>query len=169
MVKKVLYEDFFEALEKNKVKYLAVGGIAVLIYGVIRVTVDLDLVIDLEEENIKKFTKVIKKFKYKWKIPVSLKDLMNPENIKKWIREKNLKAINFYKEDDPLDSVDLIVDLPFSFKEIYKRKKVVRIREDLSIKVISLKDLKRMKRKASRPKDLADVDALERMEKIEKD
>ena len=41
----------FSALEQARVRYLVVGGVAVVLHGHLRVTADLDLVVDLELTN----------------------------------------------------------------------------------------------------------------------
>ena len=45
-------EAIVKALNGAKVKYLIVGGVAVVAHGYERLTKDLDLVIGLERENI---------------------------------------------------------------------------------------------------------------------
>ena len=46
-------ETIVKALNDAKVKYLIVGGLAVNAHGYERLTVDVDLVIGLQPENIK--------------------------------------------------------------------------------------------------------------------
>lgn len=36
------YEDVFRGFQKHKVKYVVVGGVAVVLHGVVRLTADLD-------------------------------------------------------------------------------------------------------------------------------
>ncbi len=48
------FREFIEALNKNKVEYLLIGGYAVGAYGHIRGTGDLDIFIDATEENATK-------------------------------------------------------------------------------------------------------------------
>ena len=50
----MFYEEVFRALNKNKVRYLVVGGGAVVLHGVVRMTADLDLFVDLKENNLLK-------------------------------------------------------------------------------------------------------------------
>jgi hypothetical protein len=39
-----------ESLERNKINYAVVGGYAVALHGVVRGTVDLDLIINLKKK-----------------------------------------------------------------------------------------------------------------------
>ena len=54
------FERLFSVLNRNKIRYLVVGGIAVNLYGIERATADIDLVVDLEDRNLKRFVSVIK-------------------------------------------------------------------------------------------------------------
>jgi hypothetical protein len=49
------YLAIFKRLNEKKIKYIVVGGIAVNLYGIPRMTYDLDLLLDLEDENLRRF------------------------------------------------------------------------------------------------------------------
>lgn len=44
-------QDVFASLEKHQVKYLVIGGIAAVLYGVPRATFDLDIIIEATPDN----------------------------------------------------------------------------------------------------------------------
>ena len=44
----MFYLNLFKALEKHKVQYLLVGGLAMNLHGVPRTTMDVDLVLALD-------------------------------------------------------------------------------------------------------------------------
>ncbi len=50
------YFEILEGLYKSKVRYLVVGGLSVNLYGVPRVTQDIDIVIAMDRENVLKIT-----------------------------------------------------------------------------------------------------------------
>lgn len=50
--------DFLELLNKHKVRFLLVGGYAVILHGYVRSTGDLDLWIDKTPDNYNKLKKV---------------------------------------------------------------------------------------------------------------
>jgi hypothetical protein len=56
------YELLFEALWKGKIRSLVCGGLAVNIYGVPRMTADIDLLLDFEPENLSRFEQILKEF-----------------------------------------------------------------------------------------------------------
>jgi hypothetical protein len=44
----------FRALAEARVRYLVVGGLAVVAHGYVRFTADVDLVLDLESGNVER-------------------------------------------------------------------------------------------------------------------
>ena len=51
----IFYEDVLGALDAVSTRFVIVGAVAVILHGVPRSTADLDLVIDLEEGNVRRF------------------------------------------------------------------------------------------------------------------
>lgn len=48
------YLDVFKSFEKNKVRYIIIGGISAILHGVPRTTFDLDILIQSTPQNAKK-------------------------------------------------------------------------------------------------------------------
>lgn len=44
-------KDVFESFQKHNVKYIVIGGIAAVLYGIPRATFDLDILIEATQEN----------------------------------------------------------------------------------------------------------------------
>ena len=49
----IFYEEIFWAFQKQKVKYVLVGGIAVNLLGSMRSTADLDILVEMSDDNLK--------------------------------------------------------------------------------------------------------------------
>ncbi len=64
----------FEKLYKNNIRYLITDGLAVNLYGVNRMTADIDLILDLTQDNIRQFHSTVKELDF---IPL----LLLPLNI----------------------------------------------------------------------------------------
>lgn len=47
-------------LERAEVRYLVVGGVAVVLHGYLRTTLDLDLVVQLERGNVERALSAIR-------------------------------------------------------------------------------------------------------------
>jgi len=56
----MFYLELFRALDREKVRYLVVGGVAVNLHGIGRLTVDVDVMLALDSENLGRFVAVIR-------------------------------------------------------------------------------------------------------------
>ena len=68
------YLGIFKELNKKKIRYIVVGGMAVNFHGIPRMTYDIDLLLDLEDSNLKKFIHLMKKWEFKPKVQVDIMD-----------------------------------------------------------------------------------------------
>ena len=51
----MFYLDLFAGLDRRRVDYLLVGGLAMNLHGVPRLTMDVDIVLALDEQNLARF------------------------------------------------------------------------------------------------------------------
>ena len=163
----MIYEEVFKELNKRKVKYVVVGGIALVLYGILRFTADLDLVIHLEEKNIDRFFKAIKNLGFKPKIPVTQQEFKDKKKREEWAKKKNMIVFSFYHPKDSLKIIDVFIKEPIKFESLYKEAKKIKVKK-ITIPLASLKHLKQLKKRAKREKDLIDLIKLKDFEKIEK-
>ncbi len=154
-------EDILKALEQEKVEYAVIGGLAVVLYGYVRFTKDIDLVIDFSKGNVKRFMKAMTLLKFKPGPPIEPMHLANEHKRKEWIQEKNAKVITFYNPEQQLLQIDVLLTT-----ELAQIKTVKKKIDDLEISVIEYEDLIKMKRQAGRPFDLMDIEKLEELKKI---
>ena len=155
------YKEVFEALNKAKVNYVVCGGSAVVMLGFARLTVDLDLIVSLERENLSKLYDVLMRLGYKTRVSVKKDEFIQKEILIKLAKEKNMKVVSFYDPKDAFKTVDIGVDLPNS-SQILKRKEVIKA-GNLNIPAILIDDLIKMKRELARPKDMIDVENLKKI------
>jgi len=151
------------ALEESEVRYLVVGGVAVVLHGHLRTTLDLDLVIQLEQENLKKALRALAGLGFHPRAPVPLQAFADRNAREAWIREKNMVVFSLWHPEDSSFVIDIFVEEPFDFNATYSRALVVSLPESQAT-VIAIEDLIRMKRDTGRPKDLEDVQALLRLQ-----
>ncbi len=159
-----LYEEIFCEFKKQKVKYLIVGGMAVNLLGSLRSTADLDILVEMTDQNLAKIVKILKKKKYNVKIPIDPIEFVKAKTRKDLVKNKHLKALNFYKHDE-LKEVDIIIDSPISYEAAMEHCVYVKI-GNLAVPVISIDDLIKIKRKTGRSVDKFDVEELKRVKKL---
>ena len=155
----MFYQEEISALNEKKVRYLVVGGIALVLHGVVRLTADLDLMLDLDNDNLSKFLEVMKSLDYKPKLPIQPRALLDPEKRKEWARKKNMIAFAFAHQKHDYKEIDVFIDEPIPFAEAFKRKKTLTA-EDVKINVISFDDLVTLKEKSGREQDIMDIKML---------
>ena len=160
----ILYEEIFKAFQKKKVKYVVVGGIAFNLLGGERTTLDMDILVEMTDENLRKIVSVLKKAGYHVKQPVDPMKIAEKETREDWVKNKHMKAFNFYKSEKSYEEVDILIDSPVSFGEVYKNAIDV-CHGGLKFKVVSARDFVKMKKRAGRDKDLKDIQNLKRARK----
>ena len=162
----ILYEEIFKAFQKNRVEYVLVGGMAFNLLGGNRSTFDMDILVELSDENLKKVVSILKRKGYKVKQPVNPMDMAVKRIRTDWIHNKNMKAFNFYKEKE-MKEVDIIVSSPVKFAQA--RKDYVRVKSgELTLPVISIKKLIKMKNRTGRSIDNFDIEELKKIQKLKR-
>ncbi len=153
------YQDLLKALEEARIRYLVVGGVAVVLHGFVRSTVDLDLLIGLDPKNVDTFLDLMKKRGYKSKVPVPMDDFKEPDNRRKWKTEKGMIVFSFFHPQRNQELVDIFIEEPIPFEEAYQRRVMVSL-GTTQISVVCPEDLITLKQKAGRPQDMQDIQAL---------
>ncbi len=133
-----------------------------VLYGIPRTTVDIDLMLDLSEENLKRFLQCMAGLGLKFKQPVRVEDVLNPRWRERISREKGALVLTLHNPDNPLEEVDFFIKNPIEFEEAYRRRRVME-GEDLRVSVIHPEDLIRMKEMAGREGDTMDVELIRRL------
>jgi hypothetical protein len=160
-----IFEKVFKEFNKAGIKYLVVGGVAVNLHGYVRFTGDLDLLLLLDKKNLEKVDKVMHKLGYSERLPVSVMSLNDESQVKKWLKDKNMKAFSFVPpKDNPLQ-IDIVIEESLKFDKFFKDKINKRI-ENVTIPVASIDHLIKMKRKADRKQDMIDLEALIKLKKL---
>jgi uncharacterized protein (DUF1330 family) len=159
-------EEILEALNRAGVRYLVVGGVAVVLHGHLRTTADLDLVIQLQRENVLRAMRALGELEYRPRAPVPAEAFADSELRQQWIREKGLAVFSLWSPAHPTLEIDLFVAEPFDFDAVYSRALRVPL-EKAEVTVVSLDDLIALKRRVGRPRDLEDVTALESLREVE--
>ena len=155
-----LFLPVIDAFNREKVAYVIVGGLAVVLHGHARLTADVDLVIGLDEANASKAVEIVSRLGYRPRAPVDPKGFADSKTRTSWIKDKGLIVFSFHKNDYPMIGIDFFVNYPMEFKGLLACS-VIKDLGKIPVRICSIEELIEMKRKAGRPKDLEDVRILE--------
>jgi hypothetical protein len=142
------FEDFIGCLNANGVRYLVVGGMAVIYHGYPRYTGDIDFWIEKSPDNAGKIMKAIQDFGM-GSLNLGIDDFLKKDNIIQLGFEPN--------------RIDILTDLHTGeFERCYAQKKEEKIK-NLVVPFIDISDLIASKLVANRPQDIADVYKLQKV------
>lgn len=156
------YLGIFREFNEKKIGYLVVGGTAVNLHGIPRMTYDIDLILDMDNENIRKFLEIVKGWGFYPKVPVDIMDFAERKKREEWIKNKNMKAFNLTNPEWAISEIDIIIDSPVDYQEALNRAKYITI-EKVNVPVIGMSDLIKMKKDTGRLQDKADIENLKRI------
>jgi len=159
-------EAVVRALNEAGVRYLIVGGVAVNVHGYVRLTMDLDLVIQLRPENIVTAWEAMEKIGYRARIPVSAKEFADEKKRELWRREKGMLVLQFWSDEHRRTQVDVFVREPFDFDREHATAPHHEMTPGVVARVVGWDTLIQMKKEAGRLKDLADLEMLEKIGKL---
>ncbi len=154
------FEAIVRALNEAGVPFIVVGGIAVVHHGFGRVTQDVDLVVQLEKDVIRRTFAALHAAGYRPATPVTAEQFADPTMREIWQREKGMKVLRFWSDVHRETPLDVFINEPFDFPTEYARADVLQSSPGLEVRIVSLDSLLAMKRAAGRPLDLADIDEL---------
>jgi len=154
-----LFEPIFQALEDAGVRYVAVGGVAVVLQGHARLTTNLDLTVDLAPEPAARAIETFIGIGFEPRLPVDPSGFADAATRQAWINDKGMTVFSLWDRADPTRSVDLFVAEPIPFEELWARSEVVAL-EGTQAQIASISDLIAMKKLSNRPLDLDDIEAL---------
>ncbi len=148
------------ALEDAGVRYLIAGGLAVNAHGYQRLTVDVDLVILLERENVLRAFRALDSIGYIPLVPVTAEDFADAATRQDWIENKHMKVLNFYSDEHRETPLDVFVRYDFDFEAEYRNALQGEILSGINGRFVSITTLIEMKKRAGRNKDLDDIQHL---------
>ena len=146
------FRELLKLFEKHKIRYLVVGGYAVMKYSEPRFTNDLDLFIATDQDNANSVFVALKEF------GAPLENLTPDDFAHKGY---------FYQMGRPPLRVDIMMSIPgIEFDEAWEKRETVEL-GDLKILFISRSDLIRVKEASGRPQDRIDIEKLNEAEQLD--
>ena len=151
----------FEALNHAGVRYVIVGGLAVVLHGYVRLTADVDLMIDLAEAPARKAIAALVGIGLRPSLPVDPTGFADATVRRQW-KERSMVVFNLI-DPDAGRAVDLFVEPPIDFEEVWARSEASHY-HGVPVRIASTADLIDMKRRSGRPEDLLDIAHLSAIE-----
>lgn len=146
------FRDFLKALNDQEVKYILVGGLAVVLHGHARVTGDMDIWVECTEANYKKLVKAFHQFH----MPVF--DM----TLEKFLNTTDNDVFSFGRNPVGIDVMTSVKGIEFD--KSYELS-IVFDDDGLLIRVVHINQLIEAKRNSGRLKDLDDIQQLQRKKK----
>lgn len=139
------FKEFLSLFRAHGVRYLLVGGFAVMYYGYSRTTVDLDIWVAVEPENADRIVAALREFGFD--TPGLNAGLFLQD-------QKIIRMGNIPMRIEVMTSISGV-----SFDECYAQR-VETIIDGVEVSLINLHHLKQNKRASGRYKDLMDLEHL---------
>ncbi|MDT7879797.1 MAG: DUF6036 family nucleotidyltransferase [Candidatus Hydrothermia bacterium] len=151
-----------------KIKYILVGGLAINLYGIPRTTIDVDIMIELNNDNILNLINCFKANGFRFRQPIDEKKLTDKEYRKQLKEEKNVIVLTLENPNNPIEVLDLFIDNPIDFNKAYSRKKILKV-DDFEIYIASIEDIIEIKKISNRPIDISDIENLKLLKEHEEE
>ncbi len=153
------FREILDSLFEHRVECIIIGGVALLLHGSTRVTLDIDILYERSCENIRRLVDALKPFKPKLRLagdqppvdfPFDEHTIWNGANFTLWTA------------DFDIDLLASTLDLP-NYEAVLPESDVITTNRDRTFRILSLDALLRIKRRLNRLKDqlaLPEIEAL---------
>ncbi len=155
------YKEILCALADAHVDFIVGGGVACVLHGVERVTMDVDLAVQMVPANLDRFLNVMSALALRPRVPVPPQVLKDPDAVQMMIEEKHALVFTFLDPDRPIRQVDMFLRSNHAFEILDTDADTVDI-DGRKIRVVGKRRLLDIKRAIQPPrtKDQIDIDVL---------
>lgn len=158
----MFYRDLLQRLAEKKIAYCVVGGVAVNLHGVPRMTYDVDLAVELSPQNLEAVEQALTELGLSCRQPISLKNLADAEFRGEMRDKQNMTAVTFTDPENPIREVDLLISTAIPFSQMIERAVGLDL-DGVPVWVVSLEDLIASKNASERAQDQDDVKLLKQI------
>lgn len=159
----MFYLDLFNALDRHHVDYLLIGGMAASLHGVERATLDADITVAANPENLAHLIEAAEELRLSPVLPVPLEAFCNLQLLRQWHTELNLGTFALRTSDLADARVDVLMFPPVEFSGMSQRATLFDV-AGTTIRVASIDDLIALKQAFGRPIDHSDIAHLQRIQ-----
>lgn len=145
------HTDILKAFNKHDVKYMLIGGYAVVFHGYNRTTGDMDIWLKPDNENKINIISAFKEVGFDY------------ESLYKLNNFDFTAAIMFYLGVEP-QKMEFMTKISYlDFDEAYSRKSICQIDDEFLVPILNFNDLILSKMNTGRLKDQADIEELQKI------
>lgn len=149
----MLLLEVCRALSEAEVRFAVAGGHAVALHGAVRGTVDIDIVVHLDEPALARAEAALRSIGLASRLPLAAAEIAAFRE--EYLNKRNLKTWTFVDPDRPSRVVDILLTDDAADLQV-KRLSI----DGTPVPIVAKKDLIGMKKRAGRPQDLEDARAL---------
>jgi len=155
------YREILATLAKAKVDFIVGGGVACVLHGVERVTMDVDLAVMMAPANLEKFLSVMRQLKLRPRVPIPPESLLDPAVIRTIVEEKHALVFSFLDPDAPIRHVDIFLTSDLSYESLLPDAEWIDL-GDFKVRILSKQRLLSLKLGINPPrtKDTLDIEYL---------
>lgn len=157
------YEEILTALVDAKVDFIIGGGVACVLHGVERVTLDVDIAVATNDQNFSKFLDVMQRLGLKPRVPVDPLSLLDEKVLAHIIYEKQALVFSFLDPDRPTRQVDMFLRNDLNHSAMANHIEMIEL-HGKTLKVVSKDKLLEIKLAIDPPrlKDQIDIEFLKK-------
>jgi hypothetical protein len=144
------------AFQDAQVRYVLVGGLAVLLHGVDRLTAVIDLIVDLAPEQVSRAIETLLAMGFRTQVPVDARLFADPATRKLWREESSMVVLSFWDPQNRCPTVDVFAEYPMDCEKLFGAAVLMPL-SGTDVRVDSIQRLIDLKRAAGRPRDLEDA------------
>lgn len=163
----MFYLDLFRGLGDCEVRYLVVGGLAMNLHGVPRMTMDVDIVLAMDAANLDRFIRCATQLGLRPVAPVDIGEIGDPAKRKEWVEQKNMLAFALHPTRSEGPTLDVLIAPPLDIEQALARRDLRRV-GNVDIPLASIDDMIVLKEAAGRKQDMDDIAHLRRLDGYEK-
>ena len=131
------FTGVFEVLLAARVRFVVVGGLAVVLHGIDRLTADIDLVVDLAPAAASEAMAALLATGFRPMAPVDAMEFADPAQRAVWKRDRGMVVFSLWDPANRRPTVDVFAEPPIAFETLWDNSIEVAI-GNLHIRVASI-------------------------------
>ena len=155
------YFEILRALARAKVEFIIGGGVACVLQGVERVTMDVDLALLMTPGNWGEFLKIMRSLNLTPRVPIAPESLLDAGVVRMILEEKHALVFSFVDVNRPIRHVDIFLRPDLSFESLLPDTEWINLGE-YAVRVVNKRRLLQLKLGIHPPrtKDALDIEFL---------